>query len=167
MPSWDDLDVDDDFDMSSCIDRCNGMIKEMLENTNSEYERLPTETHGDDSEVDDDFNMDSCIDRCNAMVVAMLEEANRALNEPRLPLVLTQGAYEAEDRKAAGTAVTAGSVYAVLINAEEGCKRATEILQAQKAPNAALHSLDTFHWLTALNRNTLRSRLSNDKMKQA
>jgi hypothetical protein len=36
MPTWDEFEVPDDFDMGSCIDRCNVMVEAMLK----EYKKV-------------------------------------------------------------------------------------------------------------------------------
>ena len=79
-----------------------------------------------------DIDFDSRLDRCILRVQQLRKEAQRALDEPRMPVLLAQGACEAE------TALVTANVGGVVVKSKETGQGAVDLLRMQDVKFAQL-----------------------------
>ena len=79
-----------------------------------------------------DVDFESRLDRCILRVQQLRKEAQRALNEPHMPVLLAQGACEAEN------ALVTANVDAVVVKSKETGQGAMDLLRMQDVKTAQL-----------------------------
>jgi hypothetical protein len=107
---------------------------EMMQSNSSTISSVP------DFSFKEDADLDVRLDRCILLAQDLLKEAERALNEPRTPLLLTQGACRAQMRSVTDTKVSTTTAGAVLARSLCTEKKAVDLLRTQTAVVAPLPS---------------------------
>lgn len=122
----------------------------------------------DSSDSDDELievNEDTY--RCFMMVQDMLKEANGALSSAKLPVLLTQGVYEAEKRRVADTQLSDVAASAMFATGKNDIEKATELLQTQLAANVPLPAISALGCLKNVSRTVSKWLLTDKKLKQS
>ena len=108
---------------------CGSEVTDRME---EEQPSSPPISGDSESCFNQDVDFDSRLDRCILRVQELLKEAQRALNEPRMPLLLAQGACTAE------TALVTANVGTVVVNSKETGQGAVDLLRMQEVKTAQL-----------------------------
>lgn len=124
----------------------------------------------DDSNGNDDdevIEVDEDTYRCFMMVQDMLKEANAALHSPKLPVLLTQGAYEGEKRRTADTQLADVAAGAIFAPRNRSIEKATDLLQTQLASSVPSPSVSALGLLRSVGETVSRWLLGGKRLKQS